>query len=202
MKHLVVVCHPRRKSFTQTIARAYVQEVTALGHDAVVRDLYGLRFNPVLGERELMGANFPVIPEAARREQRHIAAAGAIAFFFPLWWAFMPAMLKGYFDRVFTEGFAYDLRGDDLIPRLSGKNALIFTSSASDMDTLRDSGQWDIIRAIERDHMLSLVGIELLEHVNFPSITPDLGARDIDRHVRRLRRTVRKHWGGFPATRG
>lgn len=114
----------------------------------------------------------------------------------------MPAMLKGYFDRVFSEGFAYDMRGDDIVPRLSGKKALIFTSSASDMAFLRDSGQWQAIRVLEKDHMLSLAGIDLLEHVNFSPITPDLTARDVKKHIERLRQTVQKHWGAMPAARG
>lgn len=102
MKHLVVICHPRRKSFTQAIAKSYVQAVEALGNEVVVRDLYRLHFDPILGEGELLDAKKRVTSRAVRTEQRHVSDAGAIAFFYPLWWAFMPAMMKGYIDRVLS----------------------------------------------------------------------------------------------------
>ncbi|HYB57803.1 MAG TPA: NAD(P)H-dependent oxidoreductase [Alphaproteobacteria bacterium] len=202
MQHLLIVSHPQRRSFTQSVAQTYRGALEALGHETVVRDLYRLGFDPVLGEGELPGAKKPVLPAAVRREQRHLAAAGALALFFPLWWAFMPAMTKGYIDRVLSLGFAYGFDGDDLIPLLTGKKALVFTSSAADMAYLRRSKQWQAMRVLERDHILALCGIELLEHVHFPSITPDLSRRSVDRHLERVRRAVEDHWGTAPAPRG
>jgi NAD(P)H dehydrogenase (quinone) len=202
VQHLAIVTHPRRKSFTQTVAKVYAAELAELGHDIVVRDLYRRRFDPLLGEAELLDSDRPKTPAMVRREQHYLAAAGAVAFFYPLWWAFMPAMMKGYLDRVLAPGFAYDLKDDDLVPRLSGKRALIFTSSGADLDYLRDSGQWQAMRLLEREHTLSLCGIELLDHVHFPSITPDLPARTLEKHLDRVRRTVQKYWGGAPAARG
>ena len=202
MQHLAIVVHPRGKSFTQTVAKVYAAELAGLGHDVVVRDLYRRRFDSLLSEAELLGPEQPKIPAMVRREQRHLAEAGAVAFFYPLWWAFMPAMMKGYIDRVLAPGFAYDLKDDELAPRLTGKRALIFTSSGADMDYLRDSGQWQAMRLLEKEHMLSLCGIELLDHVHFPSITPDLPARTLEKHLDRMRRTVQKYWGGAPAARG
>jgi NAD(P)H dehydrogenase (quinone) len=202
MQHLVIVCHPKRQSFTQTMARAYVRELKALGHDVAVRDLYRLRFDPVLSDRELLGTKPPIVPAAVKREQRHIAAAGGIAFFYPLWWAFMPAMLKGYFDRALSQGFAYDLKDEEMLPRLTGKKALIFTSSGADMDYLRQSGQWEAMRTLEKDHMLGLAGIKLLDHVHFPSIMPGLSTRELGRHLERMKQAVQRHWGDAPAARG
>ena len=202
MQHLLIVVHPRRKSFTQLAAKTYVEELRALGHDTVVRDLYRIGFDPVLGEDELLGSEPPIVPRMVRREQRYLAAAGAVALFYPLWWAFMPAMLKGYLDRVLSAGFAYELQGDDMAPRLAGKKALIFSSSGADMGYLRDSGQWQALRLLEKDHILSLCGIELLDHVHFPSIAADLPTRTLDKHLERVRRTVQKYWGDVPAARG
>jgi NAD(P)H dehydrogenase (quinone) len=78
MKHLVVICHPRRESFTQAIAHRYVEALEALGHEVVIRDLYRLHFDPVLGEGELPDAKKRAPPRAVRTEQRHIAESGAI----------------------------------------------------------------------------------------------------------------------------
>ena len=202
MRHVLIVCHPRRKSFTQTVARRYAQAVEGLGNDVIVRDLYRLSFDPVLGEGELLDAERRVIPSAIRREQRHLVDAGAIALFYPLWWAFMPAMLKGYIDRVLSSGFAYDIENDEMIPRLTGKKALIFTSSGADMAYLRRSKQWQSMRRLEEDNLLSLCGIELLEHVHFASVVPDLPKRSIEKHLALAADAAQRHWGEAPAARG
>jgi len=202
MKHLVVICHPRRKSFTQAIARSYIQAVEALGNEVVVRDLYRLHFDPVLGERELLDAKKRVTSRAVRSEQRHLSEAGGIAFFYPLWWAFMPAMMKGYIDRVLSCGFAYDLKNDVMIPRLTGKKALIFTSSGADMAYLQQSKQWSSMRLLEEENILALCGIDLLEHVHFASILPDLSQRLIDKHLVIAAKAAQKHWGNTPAAQG
>ncbi len=202
MKHLVVICHPRRKSFVQAIAQSYVEGLESLGNEVVVRDLYRLHFDPVLGEAELSNAKKRITPRAVRSEQRHLAEAGCVAFFYPLWWAFMPAMMKGYIDRVLCDGFAYDLKGEAMIPRLSGKKALIFTSSGADMAFLRRSKQWQSMRLIEEESILALCGIDLLDHVHFASILPDLPQRSIDKHLAIAAKTAQKHWGKVPAAQG
>ena len=202
MQHLLIVCHPKRQTFTQTIARAYAKELELLGQDLVIRDLYRSHFDPALGEGELIGAEKPSVPAAVRREQRPLLDAGAIAFFYPLWWAYMPAMVKGYIDRVFSAGVAYDVREEEMVPRLSGKKALIFTSSGADMAYLRRSKQWRAMRTLEEDHILSLCGIELLEHVHFASITPGLPKQSVEKHLAAVRDAAQRHWGNAPAPQG
>jgi len=202
MKHLVIICHPRRKSFTQTIGRRYAQAVESLGNDVVIRDLYRAHFDPVLGESELLDTEKRRLPGVVRREQRHLAEAGAVALFYPLWWAFMPAMMKGYIDRVLASGFAYDIKNDEIVPLLSGRKALIFTSSAADMAYLRRSKQWRSMRLLEEDNILSLCGIELIEHVHFASVLPDLPKRSLEKHLATVAETVQRHWGKTPAAQG
>jgi NAD(P)H dehydrogenase (quinone) len=199
MQHLIVISHPRQRSFTQAVARAYVEALEAQGHRATLRDLYALRFDPVLAADELMGPAQVAVPAAVREEQRHVLEAEAIAFFYPIWWGYMPAMLKGYFDRVFSLSFAYEMHGEAMTPRLSGKRAVIVTSSGADLDYLRDSGQWEAMRRLEHNQLLAPCGIELLEHVHFPSITPDLPEQVVRQHLARARELAAKHWARIPA---
>ncbi len=72
MRHLLIVAHPPQQSFTKAVAQAYANALEARGHDIVVRDLYRLRFNPVLSAEELLGPEPPKIPKAVQREQEHI----------------------------------------------------------------------------------------------------------------------------------
>lgn len=73
----------------------------------MVRDLYAMHFAPSLSGRDLLTFAEAQTPSDIAEEQRHIAWADRVTFIYPLWWSAMPAMLKGYVDRVFAEGFAF-----------------------------------------------------------------------------------------------
>lgn len=109
MKILTVVTHPRIHSLTFTVADRFIQGLNDAGHETEVLDLYRSGFNPVLWEADEpdWSANVqhysPVVEKEIERMRRH----DALAFIFPLWWWSMPAMLKGYIDRVWNYGFAY-----------------------------------------------------------------------------------------------
>ena len=202
MQHLIVVCHPKRESFVQSIAKAYADALRMQGHTVVVRDLYRARFDPALNEADLAGADKGRVATPVRREQRYISEAGAIAFFFPLWWGYMPAMMKGYVDRVFSRGFAYDVGVDEMAPLLAGKKALVFTSSGAPMAELRRSKQWQAMGIMLKNHFLALCGIELLEHVHFASIAPGISEQTFGKHLSQVRDAADRYWGAYAVPAG
>lgn len=121
---LVIVCHPERASFTHAMARTAAASLEAAGWAVTVSDLYAEGFDPVAGRHDFVTCADPAVfhyqseqalacaqqgfaPDIAR-EQARVAAADLIIFAFPLWWGGMPAMLKGWFDRVLAYGFAYE----------------------------------------------------------------------------------------------
>jgi putative NADPH-quinone reductase len=79
MKHLIVLAHPNAKSFTHTLAEAYVAELAKMGHGCDFRDLYAMNFNPVLQPSEL---NAQALADA-QAEQERVKEADATAFFYP-----------------------------------------------------------------------------------------------------------------------
>src|SRR5579883_2403898 len=96
LKHAVIFAHPRTKSFTASVARAYAAKAKMLGHDVVTRDLYGMNFSPVLREEELpFSTAFAPGPDVAA-ERLLLADADVFAFVYPFWLNAPPAMLKGY----------------------------------------------------------------------------------------------------------
>lgn len=109
MKVLTVVSHPRADSLTFEVANRFVQGLVEAGHEYELLDLHGIEFDPVLREAdEPDWANAkqtysPVVENEIQRMKEH----DAIAFVFPVWWWHLPAMLKGYIDRVWNSGFAY-----------------------------------------------------------------------------------------------
>lgn len=109
MKVLVVASHPRTNSLTFAVTERFVQGLQAAGHEAEVLDLHRSGFDPVLREDdEPDWSGDPKtysleVETEINRMKRH----DALAYIFPIWWYSMPAMLKGYIDRVWNNGYAY-----------------------------------------------------------------------------------------------
>ncbi|KAJ6652511.1 hypothetical protein lerEdw1_011481 [Lerista edwardsae] len=121
---LVVLAHPERASFNHAMKEAAVEALRAGGWKVAVSDLYAQRFNPVLSRADVAGApedaaNFNYGAETGRAwkegrlsddivaEQRKLEAADLVIFQFPVQWFGLPAILKGWCERVLTSGFAY-----------------------------------------------------------------------------------------------
>lgn len=109
MKVLTVVAHPRRASVTFRVAQRFLDGLHAAGHDTTLLDLYRRDFDPVLREPDEpdWGASDQTFTPEVEREMRRLREHDALAFVFPLWWWSVPAILKGYIDRVWNYGFAY-----------------------------------------------------------------------------------------------
>ncbi len=118
MKCLVVIAHPLKESLCHSLAAVARQALESAGHDVDVLDLYAENFMPVLTadeRRQHYGPPTPVSSEALQ-----IMGAEAIVLVFPTWWFGFPAILKGWFDRVWLPGIAFDIAPDSaaLVPRL------------------------------------------------------------------------------------
>lgn len=193
MRHLIVVAHPAERSFTMAIARAYISELEHLGHHQVTYDLYRLGFNPVLAAEELSGGAAHASVDVARAQQ-DILAADAVTLIYPLWWMTMPAMMKGYIDRVFARGFAYEAHDGVVRGLLSGKKSVLVTVSGAPLPLLVKSGGWNALQVLQDTHILRSTGFELLEHVHFDEIVPSLSNAVAERHMARVRSCARQHF--------
>ncbi|MBS0250964.1 MAG: NAD(P)H oxidoreductase [Proteobacteria bacterium] len=112
MKILVVVAHGRANSLTRQVAEAFALSAREKGHEVEVADLVKERFDPVLTEVDEPDWNDPdkTYSEAVRREMARIERNEATVMVFPVWWWSMPAILKGWIDRVWNHGWAYGPR--------------------------------------------------------------------------------------------
>lgn len=123
MNTLIVYANPEPTSFTAALKDAAVTALSSKAGTVTVSDLYAEGFNPVAGRHD-----FNTVADASRfhyqgeqlkasqeggfaadlvREQQRVAQAELLIFIYPLWWGGMPAILKGWFDRVLAYGFAY-----------------------------------------------------------------------------------------------
>lgn len=108
MRCLVVKAHPLEESLCRTLCDATVEYLSAAGHEYRLVDLYLAGFAPSLTavERRSYYAEYDFA--AVRREVEDLLWAEAIILVFPTWWFGFPAILKGWFDRVWAPGVAYD----------------------------------------------------------------------------------------------
>ncbi|MPZ63565.1 MAG: flavodoxin family protein [Propionibacteriales bacterium] len=150
MKVLWVFAHPEPRSLNGALRDDGLRALRAMGHDVRESDLYAMGWKPVVDgddfrhdpdERLIVGAAQEAAQAAEtlspdiRAEQEKVEWADALVLQFPMWWFGMPAILKGWFDRVFVQGFAFGIKdpatgrsrryGDN---RLCGKRAMVITT--------------------------------------------------------------------------
>ena len=121
MRIQVIHCHPLTDSFDHALYLAILEALRTAGHDVVGTDLYRENFAPAMTEEErrsYMGNDFK--PEGTQRYIEILRSVEVIVFCFPHWWLSMPAVLKGYLDRVWAPGtaFVYDPNDGHLEPNL------------------------------------------------------------------------------------
>ena len=119
MRFLVIYAHPVEGSFQSALHRCAVDTLIAAGHEVDDCDLYAENFQPVLtaGERRAYHSPTPDTASVVREIERLRRAEGLV-FVFPTWWFGMPAILKGYIDRVWVPGVAFELRYGRTMPLL------------------------------------------------------------------------------------
>lgn len=171
MKHCVVYSHPNSKSFNHTIQEIYCESLRQAGHEVVLRDLYVLNFDPVLSARDFESLQKGEIPHDIKAEQEIIAASDCITFICPIWWGGLTANMRGYIDRVFSKGFAYDFGPGGLQKLLTGKKILFINTIGESQENYSNSGMFDSMNKTIDSVIADFTGIEVLPHRYFCSVT-------------------------------
>ena len=132
MKTLVVIAHPNENSLCFTLAQFIVDELKSQGHEVTIENLYGQNFNPVLSpsEREQYYRQSYDM-SSVEEEVDRLKKAESLVLVFPTWWFGFPAILKGWFDRVWVPTVAYDHATDfgPIKPKLTNlKTAIVVTT--------------------------------------------------------------------------
>lgn len=127
---LVILGHPTNDSFCGALANSYVEGAKAAGNEVQLISLGKLSFDPVLHKGY---ATIQELEPDLVTAQTAITWAQHIVFVYPIWWGAMPALLKGFFDRVFLPGFAFKYRDGSVFwdRLLSGRSAHLIVT----MDT-------------------------------------------------------------------
>lgn len=149
MNVLIVYAHPENESLNGALKEVAADTFKGEGHDVQVSDLYAMKwkavldgedfpermnseiFNPIMEQFNAMEKG--AIPSDIKGEMDKVRWADVIIFQFPIWWSNFPAILKGWIDRVFYNGFAFDLAEMKLYDNgpLKGKKGMLsFTTGA------------------------------------------------------------------------
>lgn len=106
MHSLIITAHPSSQGFTHAIANTYRESCEQKGYTVEMLDLYKTEFQLSFLRYEDKAELKNTFP-AQQALQAKITTADELVFVFPIWWIGMPAILKNFFDVVFSSGFAY-----------------------------------------------------------------------------------------------
>ncbi|XP_040266038.1 NAD(P)H dehydrogenase [quinone] 1-like [Bufo bufo] len=188
---LLVLAHPERTSFNYAMKEAAVEALKRNGWQVTESDLYAMKFSPLVSRDDITEKvqdpeNFKYGPESLNAwkegrlsqdivtEQKKLEAADLVIFQFPMFWFGLPAMLKGWFDRVLTQGFAYNMSSMfDAGPFKNKKAVLSFTTGGleSMYSPIGINGDMNVLMWPAQRGILNFCGFQVLEpQINY-SIT-------------------------------
>ena len=119
---LVILGHPGTNSFCSALADSYIAAAKDASHEVRIMRLGALRFDPVLreGYQEVQALEPDLL-----HAQANILWAEHLVLVYPIWWGGIPALMKGFFDRILLPGFAFQYRKGKAFPDklLAGRTA-------------------------------------------------------------------------------
>ncbi|MFN2127250.1 MAG: NAD(P)H-dependent oxidoreductase [Anaerolineales bacterium] len=160
---LIILAHPSKKSFNYAIAQKAKKTLRELGHKIIFHDLYQEEFNPVLTEKEIPkdGEYDSMIDKYCRE----IMSVDGIVIIHPNWWGMPPAILKGWIDRVFRPGIAYEFTEGDIgegVPTgmLKIQTALVFNTADTSKER-EDNIFLDPLETLWKNCIFYLCGVKI-----------------------------------------
>jgi NAD(P)H dehydrogenase (quinone) len=155
---LLILAHPEADAWGAALRSAAVTELSGLGVSSRLHDLYAMRFQPALSDADFQAWARGEQPEAVRPLQADVTWADLLVLLYPTRWGGTPAMLKGYIDRVFAQGFAYGVRDGKMGAFLTGKRALLLATT-TDPAELELAGEMAPVMGAAT---LAFCGVEIL----------------------------------------
>ncbi|OCB76958.1 NAD(P)H dehydrogenase [Flavobacterium piscis] len=167
MKNLIVYAHPNSGSLNHFFKQTVLESLQESGEEIAVRDLNEINFNPVLSLDDMNGQRMGTVADDVKTEQDFITWADRIIFIYPIWWTGMPAIMKGYIDRVFSYGFAY--RYDQGVQKglLTGKKTIIINSHGKSNAEYEAMGMDKALILTSDTGIFTYSGLEIQQHFYF-----------------------------------
>lgn len=194
MKHAVILAHPSRSSLNAAVAATYAEAACGLGHEVLMRDLYEMEFDPCLKAAEIPGPKAPVFRADVQRERAMLEDVDVFALVYPIWFNAPPAILKGYFDRVFSMGFGFEPVFGGTEPRLKGRKLISFTTSGSPDFWMHDTGALEGLKRLFDAHLAGTCGLQAVDHLHFGGMVEGVRPDVIEDVLDQVRAAANEHF--------
>lgn len=156
MRALVVIAHPSPQGFTQELARRATAGLRAAGHTVESIDLYSIGFRAAMStaERAAYHGEQPILDPVVRQHADLVRSVDALVFVYPTWWSGLPAILKGWLERVMVPGvgFRFDDRSGKVRPGLTNIEHIVGISTYGSphwyVRAINDNGRRTMLRAL------------------------------------------------------
>lgn len=165
MNQLIIIAHPKKDSLNYTIKYELEKMFMNQGDSVKIRDLYKIKFKPVLNEEELKYIKEGKICPDVLVEQNYILWAENITIIYPLWWNAFPAILKGYIDRVFINGFAFKITKNGPEGLLKMKKVRLITTAGMTEKSLKKSNVFEGLKVTQDSGVFEFCGMEVVDHL-------------------------------------
>lgn len=170
MKILVVYSHPYDGSFNNAIKGKVISTLKKTGHSVELRDLYSINFNPVLSASELLSLKNNKTFEDVRKEQEYVSWADMMVFIYPIWWGGMPAIARGYLDRVFSCGYAYSDTDQGPVGLLNKKRIILINTVGATEELYRDNGMTKALEIVADIGIFQFCDAKVEKHIHLAGI--------------------------------
>ena len=161
----ILFAHPSENSFNKEVLEAFVKGLEDAGHTHEIGDLYRMDFESDMDlaqyEREVGLDPQAPVPDDVRAEQEKVNRADALAFIYPVWWSDCPARLKGWFDKVWSYGYAYFYDdNEERFTQINIQKALVICSAGHPEAHLEETGIAESMRRIMLNDRLLGIGVK------------------------------------------
>jgi NAD(P)H dehydrogenase (quinone) len=161
----IIYAHPSKESFTYKVLNEFTRGLADAGHTFIINDLYAINFQAAMDtaqyKRESRRDEHAPVPPDVQREHDNINKADALVFIYPLWWSDCPAIMKGWFDRVWAAGYAYSYEtGVIAHSKINIKKALVICPAGHTTEDLEKIGIAESMRKIMLYDRLLGVGVK------------------------------------------
>jgi NAD(P)H dehydrogenase (quinone) len=156
MHAVVILAHPNPDSYTHELARRAVSGLSSAGHEVTLLDLAAIGFRAAMSpsERAAYHTDDPIQDPMIEEHARLITSVDAVVFVYPTWWGGLPALLKGWLDRVLVPGvgFRFDDKTGKVRPGLTNVRRIVgittYGSPRWYVKLINDCGRRSLLRTL------------------------------------------------------
>lgn len=180
---LIVFCHPdNQNSANAKILKRVKKTFEEYNIKYQVRDLYSMKFNPVMSKKELQEIREKKHLKSMEKERQYVKEAEVVVFIYPIWWNNMPAILKGYVDKVFSLGLAFSIDDEKGKRNIKFKKAVVFNTMGSSEDAFAETGAGSAYKLINDDLVFGYAGFKVINHKIYGGFN-DIDEKKLDSYL-------------------